>query len=263
MHRPQLRPRVFSPGRRGGRVLVVCAAAVAVVVAGYLAVRDSSLVRVQRVYITGLVSPDEPRIRRALRDAALDMTTLRVDEERLLAAVRSYPSITGIDADADLPNELSITVRERRAVATLDTPGARVPVAADGALLSGMRPDPALPTVKATHGSGDARVSRAVTALASAPGGMLRRAARAYNDGRGLVVDMRAGPSLVFGDAERARAKWLAAARVLAEPSAAGAVYLDVRVPERVAAGGVARTDLTLESSLSNLASPLAQVQAD
>jgi len=31
----------------------------------------------------------------------------------------------------------------------------------------------------------------------------------------------------------------MAAARVLAEPSAAGAVYLDVRVPRRVAAGGL------------------------
>ena len=263
MHRPQLRPRVPSPPRRGGRVLVVCLAVVAVALTGFFAVRDSSLVRVERVYITGLVSPDEPRIRRALREAALDMTTLRVDEDRLMAAVRAYPSVTGVHADADLPNELSIEVRERRAVATLETPGARVPVAADGALLSGMRPDPELPAVEATRGATDPRVQRAVTALAAAPDGLLRRSTRAYSDGRGLVIELREGPSLVFGDAARVRAKWLASARVLAEPSAAGAVYLDVRVPERVAAGGVATSDLTLESSLNVVASPLAQVQPD
>jgi len=50
---------------------------------------------------------------------------------------------------------------------------------------------------------------------------------------------MPAGPQLFFGTSQRPVAKWMAAARVLAEPSSAGAVYLDVRVPERVAAGGL------------------------
>jgi len=54
------------------------------------------------------------------------------------------------------------------------------------------------------------------------------------------TLDMRAGPQLFFGTASRPTAKWTATARVLAEPSSAGAVYLDVRVPERVAAGGLA-----------------------
>ena len=53
------------------------------------------------------------------------------------------------------------------------------------------------------------------------------------------MLDLRDGPDLIFGDARRAAAKWAAAARVLAEPSAAGATYLDLRVPERVAAGGL------------------------
>jgi cell division protein FtsQ len=52
-------------------------------------------------------------------------------------------------------------------------------------------------------------------------------------------VDRAEGPDLIFGDASDARRKWLAAARVLADPSAAGAIYLDVRIPERVAAGGL------------------------
>ena len=44
----------------------------------------------------------------------------------------------------------------------------------------------------------------------------------------------------MFGSDDDARAKWIAAARVLAESSAAGATYLDLRIPGRVAAGGLA-----------------------
>jgi hypothetical protein len=40
-----------------------------------------------------------------------------------------------------------------------------------------------------------------------------------------------------FGDASRPHAKWLSLARVLADPSSAGASYVDVRLPERPAAG--------------------------
>ena len=54
-----------------------------------------------------------------------------------------------------------------------------------------------------------------------------------------MTLDLRDGPDLFFGSGEAARSKWMAAARVLAEPSAEGAVYLDLRIPGRVAAGGV------------------------
>ena len=50
---------------------------------------------------------------------------------------------------------------------------------------------------------------------------------------------MNQGPELVFGSDVQAQEKWLAAARVLAEPSSQGATYLDLRIPGRVAAGGL------------------------
>jgi cell division protein FtsQ len=56
---------------------------------------------------------------------------------------------------------------------------------------------------------------------------------------RGLSAQLESGPPLIFGASTEAAAKWVAAARVLAEPSAAGATYLDLRVPGRVAAGGL------------------------
>jgi len=260
MHRPLKRPRVPSPG---WRPLAAATAVVAVAVLGWMWARDSSLARVERVYITGLSSPDEARIRRALHDAARDMTTLHVRTDALEAAVAAYPTVTAVDADPDFPHELTISVRERRAVANLDVPGRPVPVAPDGTLLTGMREDPTLPVVRAPRGVEDRRARRAIEVLAAAPQLLHRRSQRAYEDDRGLVVELRHGPELVFGDATRARAKWAAATRVLAEPSAKGAVYLDIRVPERVAAGGVETPSMNLELSLSADARPLAQVQPD
>jgi len=56
------------------------------------------------------------------------------------------------------------------------------------------------------------------------------------------VAVMRGGPQILFGDDQRPRAKWVAAARVLSDESSAGATYVDVRLPERPAAGGFATT---------------------
>ena len=53
------------------------------------------------------------------------------------------------------------------------------------------------------------------------------------------MAELRDGPELIFGDDSRRRAKWTAAARVLADPEAEGAAYVDVRIPGRPAAGGL------------------------
>ena len=56
------------------------------------------------------------------------------------------------------------------------------------------------------------------------------------------TIRLRNGPVLYFGTVQRLTAKWAAIARVLADPDAAGATYLDATVPERVAAGGLEPT---------------------
>jgi hypothetical protein len=56
-------------------------------------------------------------------------------------------------------------------------------------------------------------------------------------DPAGLHARLKSGPRLDFGRPARLRAKWVAAARVLADPRAAGAAYVDLRVPERPVAG--------------------------
>jgi hypothetical protein len=61
----------------------------------------------------------------------------------------------------------------------------------------------------------------------------------------GYVAEVRDGPELIFGPATRLRAKWAAAARVLADLEARGASYVDLRIPDRPAVGGLAATTLT------------------
>lgn len=233
-------PGANTPWVRRALALVL---AVAVLAGGWLLLRDASFLRVRDVFITGVDSSEEVEVRKALREAARGMTTLNVSEAALRRAVRGFPSVAELEADADLPRKLTIVVREREPVATLAAGPQRVPVTGRGRLLRGLRTGP-LPTVEVrTLPPGEQVTDRgALAALAVAgatPAPLRPRVAVIGRGARGLELELRSGPPLVFGSAARAHAKWAAAARVLAEPDAAGATYLDVRVPERVAAGGL------------------------
>ncbi len=234
------------------RAALVALGVAGTLVAGWLFVRDSSLVRVRDVYIVGVSSSQEKQIRAALRDAALDSSTLNLDEERLKLAVEQFPSVADVRADADFPRKLTIEVVEREPVAAVELAGAKVPVGAGGLLMRGIRPSKDLPTLRARRLTAqsrlkDQRALASVSVLAAAPVTLRQRVERAWWGRRGLMLDMRSGPDLVFGSSRQAKTKWSAAARVLAEPSAAGAVYLDVRVPERVAAGGLQPVEAELD----------------
>jgi len=65
-------------------------------------------------------------------------------------------------------------------------------------------------------------------------------------------VHLRNGPRLIFGNDSRPFAKWAAAAAVLADPSSKGATYVDVRLPGRPVAGGLAAETLAPLSSTGN-----------
>lgn len=226
------------------RVLAVAVLLAALGFGGWLWLRDSSFVRVRDVYIVGVSSSDERAIRGALRAAALEMSTLHVEPERLRLAVKRFPSVAEVRAEADFPRKLTVEVVEREPVATVELGGVRVPVGAGGLVMRGVRADADLPAVRVQRLSAtgrllDARAKAAVAVLAAAPADLRSRVERTWWGPRGLMLDLRSGPDLVFGSHRQSRAKWAAAARVLAEPSAIGAVYLDVRVPERVAAGGL------------------------
>lgn len=241
----RLRPRRLERTRTAAtRRLIVCGLVLAVLGGGFLWLRDSPLVSVREVFITGISSSQEARVRDALRRAAADMTTLHVRTDQLRTAVAPYASVADLKVDADFPHKLTIEVVERAPAALIAVGGQRVPVSAGGLLLRGVRPDAGLPVIKLDALPGgdrlaDPRVQAAVRVLAAAPPALHRRVERASAGERGLQLDLRDGPDLIFGSAERLGAKWAAAARVLADSSAQGATYLDLRVPEWTAAGGV------------------------
>ncbi len=210
---------------------------------GWLWLRDSSLVAVTAVRISGATTSDEGRIRSALESAARDMTTLHVSEEVLHEAVDRFPSVAGLRVETDFPHRMAIQVLEHRPVAALEVDGHRTPVSGEGIVLTGVEADDHLPTIRHATPTGsridDAKTQAALVVAAAAPEQLLAKGERLWWGPEGLTMDMRDGPPLYFGTRDDAAAKWAAAARVLAEPSAAGATYLDLRVPGRVGAGGL------------------------
>jgi cell division protein FtsQ len=193
--------------------------------------------------VTGVSGPDAARVRSALEAAARDMTTLHVRQAELSTAVEPFPTVLRVTTASDFPNGLRIRVHERNPVAVVVAGDQRVPVAADRTLLRATRGD-GLPEITAKAAPAGARaqdpaVRRAVAVLAAGPPALRARVRRVYIGPNGLMLPLRNGPTLYFGGSERLRAKWVAAAVVLADPTSTGAMYVDVRLPERPAAGGL------------------------
>jgi len=242
--------RSLSPRLR--RLLLVLAGILLFLVAVYLFwLRDSTLVAVNRVTVTGATTNEASRLRAALVSAARAMTTLHVDREGLERAVEAYPVVRGLEVSTDFPHTLRIKVLEHHPAAIAVTDGGRVPIAADGTVLRGLPVEGRLPTIEADGGVDGDRLedhaaldaARVAGAAPAALRGRLRDVLSRKEDG--VVVRMREGPDMIFGDAHRVRDKWIAAARVLADPAARGASYLDLRLPGRPAAGGLPATTVT------------------
>ena len=228
------------------RRLIGLALLVTLIGSGYLLwLRDSSLVKVETVTVTGVTSDDAGRVRAALVAAAMQMTTLHVDRERLEQATSAFPTVRSIDARPDFPSAMRIHVVEHRPAAVLASGSERVPVAADGSVLSGLPVGGKLPLVRLRGALPERRMSAgasfsAVRVAAGLPAPLRGRVEEVRRDrGMGLIAPIEDGPRLIFGSATRLRAKWAAAIRVLADADAAGADYIDVRVPERPVAGGL------------------------
>jgi cell division protein FtsQ len=203
--------------------------------------RDSSLVAVEDVTVTGLTTKDAARVRATLVAAAHTMTTLHVQRDELEESIEAYPVVRALEVRPDFPHGLEIHVIEHRPAALVGG----LPVAGDGTILRGLPVEGRLPAIEAR---GDVRGDRledpaalhAARVAGAAPAPLRPRLERIdVRSEDGIVVEMREGPEIIFGDARRVRAKWIAATRVLADPDAEGATYIDVRLPGRPAAGGL------------------------
>jgi cell division protein FtsQ len=231
--------------RRLRIALLVLLIAAPLLAGGWLWLRQSSFVSVQRVHVSGARGADAHAIDAALTAAARRMSTLAVDSGALRAAVAAYPAVSGVRVRSHFPHGLSIDVIEQPAVAALTVAGTKTAVAANGVVLGPGAVSGSLPllTGASLPAPGqrlhDTTLLGAVTLLGAAPSPLAKRVTRAYSSSKGLTFELSGGLRAYFGDATRAHAKWLALAAVLAEQSSAGASYVDVRVPERPAAGGL------------------------
>jgi len=229
--------------RRRTRVILGIAVLLAVLAPLALWLRNSSLVRVQEVSVTGIHGSQAAQIKHALQTAAVDMTTLAVREDALLSAVAAYPVVESLRTETDFPHGLRIVVNAYEPVAAVTAGAGLTAVAGDGTLLRGSATR-GLPVVAIRAERSSDRIGRgealgAVRLLAAAPRALRARVERLYLGPRGLTTTMADGPKLYFGGAVRPGAKWGAAAQVLASRTSRGAAYLDLRVPERPVAGGL------------------------
>jgi cell division protein FtsQ len=242
--RPRHLPAPTVLRGRARMALVGVLAALPLLGAGWLWLRNSPLAAVEHVHVSGAHGNRAHAIDVALREAATHMSTLDVNVGALRAAVAPFHVVRDVLVSAHFPHSLSIRVVEQPPAAALVVNGVKTAVAADGVVLGPSLLTGSLPTVPGGTGdplgSGRVHSATALAALAvmgAAPPALAGWVARVYTGREGLTVAMRNGLELYFGDASRPHAKWLAAVRVLADPSSAGATYIDVRLPERAAAG--------------------------
>jgi cell division protein FtsQ len=232
--------------RRLRLVLLALLGAFALAGGTWQLLRHSSLAAVEHVRISGVHGREAKQIEAALSRSARHMSTLDIRRGALLAAVAQFPLVRDLSMSASFPHGLRIRVIERPPVAVLLAGGISTAVAADGVVLGAALLSGSLPSI---HAAGiaplagarvlDASTRAQLSVLGAVPRTLLGWVQRVSSGPEGITVTMRDGLSIYFGNAPRAHAKWLAAARVLADPSSAGASYLDVRLPERPAAGGL------------------------
>lgn len=231
------------------------AAVLALLAGAWLWVRDSSLVAVQRVTVTGASGPDASQIRSSLIIAARDMTTLDVKMSDLRTAVAPYPVVKDLQVSAQFPHGMRIRVIEQVPVAVITAAGRKTAVSSDGTLLHDVAASSSLPTIAMDVAPGGTRVTGAalseVRLLAAAPYELLAKVGEVSSDGtHGLVAQLRDGPKIYFGATTQLGLKWTAAIEVLANPGSVGADYVDVTDPSRPAAG--AGSDTSAASGASS-----------
>jgi cell division protein FtsQ len=230
------------------RIVTISVLAAMVFLGGaWLWFRDSSLVAVQQVTVTGESGPDAGAIRSALVSAGRGMTTLDVQAQELYAAVSAYPVVRSLQVTTQFPHGMRIHVLEELPVAVVTAAGRRVAVAGDGTLLHDLARIPALPRIVLAVPPGGPRLNEppaldALDAATAAPRLLLSRITQISTvRGHGVVALLHDGPTVYLGAPADLRRKWAAAVAVLNDPGSAGASYIDVTDPGRPAAG-VGRT---------------------
>lgn len=239
----RLGARFVSQRRRLRIALLVLVASMPLLAGGWLWLRSSPFVSVQHVQITGVHGTQAPAVDAALTAASHRMSTLDVSAGALEAAVAPLRVVRSLRAIPSFPHGLRIEVTEQLPVASLTAGGQHTAVAGDGVVLGPSLLSSSLPSVSgevvpaAGRRVSGASLQAELTVLGAAPTLLLKHVERVFTGTQGITAAMRNGLLVYFGDDTRPHAKWLSLARVLADPSSAGAYYVDVRLPSHPAAG--------------------------
>lgn len=209
--------------------------------------RDSSFVAVTDVEVVGVASGDTETIVGELTRTAKAMTTLHLQPQEIERVASRFPTIASVSVDPNIPHGLRIEVDERPPALVVSAGGREVPVAGDGTLLAGVSinedelPVLAVDEIPSGELLGGEPLEQALV-VGAAPKELhpLIEKIQMSKD-FGVEITLRGGIPVRFGSGTRAPEKWAAAAAVLADPSLDALTYLDVRVPERPAAGGAAQ----------------------
>lgn len=237
-----LRRRPNLPGGRPAALAAACLAGLALLF--LLLLIYSPIAHPRTTVVDGVTGPSEARITRLLEEAAATQSTFAVDEHALMRAVAAYPEVAGVSINADPPFRLEIRALMRPPVARIDIAGRIFVVAGDGTILQ-RAAEADVPKLDLSIGNVSVRDGHVVGGraalgiLAAAPEPLLAIARTARKTHAGIEIEMARGPRLIFGTAEHAADKWAAAAAVIADGSAQGATYIDLRVPARPAVGGL------------------------
>ena len=242
--RTRARPRPAARKAVIRRRVLAAAVILLVLYGGYMFwFRDLSLFAIHGVTIKGATT-NEREIRSAVEGVAGDMTTLHIKDDELRDAVARFPTVASVAASTSFPHGLQVTVTERLPVAFVRINGQETAVSADGYLLAGADFDAkALPRIEgaAPHGARLDQDAAAQAAIIGATPGPLKNRITASSwtdDAGGVVVDLKDGPEIRFGDGSRAADKWQAAVAVLSSDERGTPSYLDVSVPDRPVSGG-------------------------
>lgn len=234
--------RVRRPSRLG---LVLAVIVLLAVVAGsWLLLRNSSLVAVREVKVVGLSGYYDKQARRAVVAESMRMTTMNFDTARIQEAAGEFADVAGVKVETDFPHAATVYVSVRRPVLIARLNGRTVTLSQDGEVMNPVHAVPGLPHIEASSTIVGDRVTggkalAAAKLLGAAPDVLLRKVDTIRWGRLGIVVTLDKGPDLYFGGAAGAATKWRDAATVLASPQSKGAAYVDLRVPGRVAIGGL------------------------
>jgi cell division protein FtsQ len=201
--------------------------------------RDSSLVAIEEVEVTGADVP--PGVAAELTAAATGLSTLHLDRDAIEAAVADDPSVAGLKIDTHPPHAITIDVESRPPAGWIEA-GGGVLVAADGTVLaSGVEHPDGVPEIDGAAPDGE-RAGGAELAsakvLGAVPGPLREQVVEArVDDEHGVVAELTGGIELRFGSPAAAVQKWRAAAAVLADPKLTSATYVDLSAPSRPVVG--------------------------